>query len=260
MEEYFIDCAGELNGTAFDSPCGCIGGSTGIMECDTDSLDAILKDTCLNATQMASLRTMFNSYLEGEGNTEWACLRKKQYKLMKSLGIKFGFCIKDMPGAAQAYDPKKNIFYFSTEASLNYTFNFNHEFFHSYQNNYLTNGTSSYSSITNQTTGVTTYPDGYINLEFEVALYFDITSSRDDQSAFSNSTVPNDIQTEYKNWLNTITANNTKYPQQFSDFGGQYFHFMDLFKQHSGYANRGNIANTMLPSTLLNLFSTTNCK
>lgn len=230
------------------------------QEAPPEKLDSILKDTCLNTQQMLNLRLMFDSYLDGDGNAEWACLRKKQYDLMKSLGVKFGFCIKDLPGAVQSYDPKKDIFYFTNETALNYTYNFDHEFFHGYQNKSLTNGTLPYASITNPSTGVTTYPDGFINLEFETALYIDIVRSRDDQSAFVTSTVPSAIKTEYLNWLNTITENNTKYPKTFADFGGQYFYFMEKFKQYSGYSDKGNIITNMTPITLLNLFSTTNCK
>ena len=225
-----------------------------------DSLKKIMKDTCLSATQTETLYNMFESYLSGDGNSSWACLRKKQYDLVSSLGKKFGFCIKDISGAAQAYDPKKDNFYFSTEASLGYGYNFDHEFFHSYQNTFLPGGTVGFAKAENETTGVTTYPDGFVNLEFEVALYLDITRSRIEQGAFVSDTIPNNVKAEYIAWLNTITANNTKYPKTYADLGGQYFYFMGLFKQYSGYSNKGNILNTMLPSTLLNLFSTTNCK
>ncbi len=225
----------------------------------TDPLDSILKDTCLNNIQMSTLRSMFSSYLEGDGNTELACLRKKQFDLMKDLGVKFGFCIKDIAGAVQAYNPKKDIFYFSTEVSLNYSNIFDHEFFHSYQNKYLSNGSANFAPVKNESTGITTYPDGFINIEFETALYRDITNIGA-QSAFYNNAVPISVITAYESWLDTITINNTKYPTSFTDFGGQYFYFMNLFKQYSGYADRGNIISTMTPSTLLNLFSTSNCK
>ncbi|WP_426326588.1 hypothetical protein [Pedobacter sp. R-06] len=57
-----------------------------------------------------------------------------------------------------------------------------------------------------------------------------------------------------------ITVNNTKYPKTFADFGGQYFYFMEKFKQYSGYSDKGNIKYDLNPTTLLNLFSTSNCK
>jgi len=35
-EDYYIDCFGVLNGSAYNSTCGCIGGTTGISECPRD--------------------------------------------------------------------------------------------------------------------------------------------------------------------------------------------------------------------------------
>jgi len=249
MEEYFIDCAGELNGTAFDSPCGCIGGSTGIMECDTDSLDAILKDTCLNATQMASLRSSFNNFLNGEGNTVWACIHKATYSKVAAAGKKIGFCINTITGNG-TYNALNSTITYANELGLSSFITLRHEFFHVYQDTYYTGGTLQYN------TGTRT---GYPNIEFEQALFADILNGSDNASAMG-STASIELRTEYRNWVKSITNNNTAYPKQLSDLGGQYYTFLNKFREHAYGYDVGIVKTDLPPDALLNIFNSTNCK
>lgn len=98
------------------------------------------------------------------------------------------------------------------------------------------------------------------NIEFETALYLDLARDRAEQAAFVNSAIPASVKSAYADWLDTITNYNSKYPTTYADFNGQYFYFMGLFKQYSGYSDKGNIKIDLFPSTILNLFSTTNCR
>ncbi|TCD27280.1 hypothetical protein EZ456_08745 [Pedobacter psychrodurus] len=220
-----------------------------------DSLSKIIKNHCLSGPQLSSLTELFGRFISGDGNTEWACLHKKQYDMMISKGAKFSFCTNTNMSAQQSYNTVNNTFNFQSDFSLSLTNTFEHEFFHAYQDNFLTNGTDQYAIGSNGN-----YPNGYPNIEFETALYGDIIRDRISQDALNNSNVPQPIKDEYVVWLNSITANNTKYPKTFSDFDGQYYYFMEKFKQYSGYANMGAIDYNLKPNSLLNLFSTSNCK
>jgi len=220
-----------------------------------DSLNNIMRDNCLTSNQLVSLSNLLSRYLSGEGNTEWSCLRKKQYNLMIEKNAKFGFCTNSNSAVPQSYNPINESFTFANDFSFSFTNIFEHEFFHAYQDKFTTGGTNQYAVGTSNN-----YPEGYVNIEFETAVYQDITRDRTSQDAFVNPDVPQTIRTEYQNWLNTITANNTKYPKTMADFGGQYFYFLEKFKQYSGYSNKGNIKYDLNPTSLLNLFSTSNCK
>lgn len=220
-----------------------------------DSLSKLIKTHCLGGAQLNSLTELFGRFMSGDGNTEWACLHKKQYDLMISKGAKFDFCMKDNMQTQQSYNTVCNTFNFQNDFSLTLTNTFEHEFFHAYQDKFLASGTDQYAIGTNGN-----YPSGYINIEFETALYGDIIRDRASQDALNNSNVPDDIKQEYRAWLDEITASNTKYPKTIADFGGHYFYFMEKFRQYSGYANMGNIDYNLKPNSLLNLFSISNCK
>ena len=214
-----------------------------------------MKSNCLNSNQLDSLTNLMSSFLSGDGNTEWACLHKTQYNLMISKGAKFDFCMNSNMAYQQHYNAISESFNFQSGFSFILTTTFEHEFFHAYQDKFLSNGTNQYAIGTSSS-----YPNGYINIEFETALYSDITRDRVSQEALMNSDVPENVKIEYITWLNTITANNTTYPKTFTDFGGQYYYFMEKFKQYSGYTNKGSIDYNLKPLSLLNLFSTSNCK
>lgn len=53
------DCAGKVNGTAIPSPCGCIGGTTGVTECVVDTL--MTSDFVKNAKAMCALAKLMNN-------------------------------------------------------------------------------------------------------------------------------------------------------------------------------------------------------
>lgn len=102
-------------------------------------------------------------------------------------------------------------------------------------------------------------------MEFEQALFSDIINGSSEASGMG-STAPQTVVIEYRNWINNITSNNATYPKLFSDFttdlnnNNKYYYFLNLFYQHSPYANKGVVNTTLQPSALLNIFSTSNCK
>ena len=244
--------SGSGSGTSEGSPN--YGGPGQISE-----LSKILGTTCLTGPQLASLSSTVDSYLSEEINSEWACLHKKQFNYLISKNVKIAFCTDGNSNVMQKYNPLNKSIIFKDDLAITLTNTFEHEFFHAFQDQMIPGGTTQYAPYGPNASNIT-YPDGFINTEFETALFQDIIRDRSSQDALQNSNVPTAIKQEYVDWLNTITANNTKYPKTFNDLDGKYFYFMEKFKQYSGYAGMGNIKTDMNPNTLLTLFSTTNCK
>jgi len=138
-----------------------------------DSLNKIMRDNCLNTAQLESLQTMVSKYIMGDGNADWGCLRKKQYDFLVSKGAKFGFCIDNNLSTLQSYNPQSRTFKFQDENTLNYSNFFEHEFFHGFQDFSISGGSAQYAARTSSGG----YPDGYVNIEFETALYQDVIRS-----------------------------------------------------------------------------------
>lgn len=220
-----------------------------------DSLYKILSPakTCLNTEQMQALTTTFGSYLSGEDNNVWACLQRSIYKKIEASGKKFGFCVDPQIPGAGGYDPQNGNFLWKDGSYISNVITFSHEFFHGFQDTHYAGGTNQYK-IT-----------GFPNMEFEQALFNDIINGSSEASGMG-STAPVSVKDEYQDWIKTITNNNTTYPKLFSDFtadinnNNKYYHFLNLFYQHSPYANKGVVNTTLQPSALLNIFSTSNCK
>lgn len=222
-----------------------------------DSLNKIMKpSSCLNISQMQNLVTTFGSYLSGEGNATWACVQKAVYRKVEASGKKIEFCINGQIEGSGAYSPITGNFLWKDSTYISNATVFRHEFFHVYQDAHYAGGTAQYN------TGNRT---GYPNIEFEQALFNDILIGSEDAMGMGSS-APLNIVIEYRNWISTITNSNTQYPKQFSAFGydannvNKYYYFLNLFYQHSLYVGIGAINNTLQPSALLNIFSTSNCK
>ncbi|WP_316769430.1 hypothetical protein [Pedobacter frigiditerrae] len=127
---------------------------------------------------------------------------------------------------------------------------FSHEFFHGFQDAFYPGGTSQYN------TGTRT---GFPNLEFEQALFYDIINGSGSANAMG-STASIAVRDEYRAWISSITNNNTTYPKQFSDFGGQYYYFLNKFHQNANGYSDGLVKTDLPPNALLNIFSSSNCK
>lgn len=213
-------------------------------------LDSILKDTCLNTTQMATLKTMFSDYLSGQGDNDLKCAQMAVYKKFLASGKKIGVCIDQTIDGNGIYKPGSATIFYKYEGGIPVVALFGHEFFHGFQDSFYTGGISQYN------TGTRT---GYPNIEFEQALFYDIINGSGSADAMG-SAAPDIVKTSYQNWINTITNNNTTYPKQLADFGGQYYYFLNLFHLHSPYANIGTVHNNLQPSALLYIFNSSNCK
>jgi hypothetical protein len=250
-EDYteILDCAGVPGGTAkFSEECKkCIGGTTGIEKCSTDSLKKIMKENnCLDNDQFTILNNTFNSYLDGQGDVTWRCLTKYIYEKVEASGKKIGFCIDPSAEGNGTYNPKTGNIAWKDPAGLISTTFLGHEFFHAYQDVHYPGGTNQYGNI------------GYPNIEFEQALFNDIMNG--DPTAMG-STAPQSVLDEYEKWVKTITNKYTTTPKQFADFQGQYNHFLTQFYQNAnGYAGKGQINPNLIPTALLSVFSTSNCK
>jgi hypothetical protein len=216
-----------------------------------DSLKKIMKDTCLNASQVNTLVSIFSAYIDGQGVEDLGCVQKMVYSKVLASGQKFGFCIAaNIVGNGGYNATTKNIFW-KYEAGIPVVSLFAHEFFHGFQDTFYTGGTAQYNAGTRT---------GFPNLEFEQALFYDIVNGSSNASAMG-STASQSLKDEYATWIETVTNNNTKYPKQFSDFGGQYYYFLTKFNQNAnGYVGVGLVKTDLPPNTLLNIFLSSNCK
>lgn len=220
----------------------------------TDTLNKIMLNNNMSATQLQNLRTLLSRFLSGDGNTEWACIHKQLYRYMVTGNLKFNFSMNSSIQSEQAYNSVSQTFSFNNDNSFIDPTMFEHEFFHAYQDMFIGTDTYAVGAVAGG------YPAGYVNIEFETALFGDIIRPRAESNAFINYSVPQDVRNEYYAWLDSITANNTKYPKIFDDFAGKYNYFLKKFKLYSGYADKGEILLDLKPMSLLNLFSTTPCK
>lgn len=93
----------------------------------------------------------------------------------------------------------------------------------------------------------------------EQALFQDILNGSGNATAMG-STASTAVRDEYRDWIKSITNNNTTYPKQFSDFGGQYYYFLNKFHQNTVGYSGGLVKTNLPPNALLNIFSPSNCK
>jgi hypothetical protein len=245
-----MDCAGVPNGTAiFSEECQkCIGGTTGIEKCPTDSLKKIMKtkNDCLTDPQNTMLNNTFNQYLYEGNNEYWKCLRNFIYKKIESSGIKIGVCLDPTITDNGAYRPSQKNILLPNEFTLSSSSLFGHEFFHVYQDAHYPGGTSQYSYTGNP------------NLEFEQALFKDIINGGLPTSAMGASASDN-LNQDYETWVQSITNNFTIKPLQFSDLKGKYNYFLEQFYQNGPYNRRGAINYNLRPNALFSIFNNSNC-
>jgi hypothetical protein len=250
-----LDCAGVAGGTAvFSSECQtCIGGTTGIEKCPTDSLKKIMKtkNDCLTEGRNKKVKDVFNNYL----NTEIQkidCDRKYIYQKIEASDIKIGICLDATLKKPAAYRPSAKNLLFQNESMLTNASQFEHEFFNLFQDAYYTGGIEQY--LTN----------GFMNLEFEQALFNDISTGGlpggYGPTAMGDG-APVELKNEYRAWVESITKNYKTKPKAFSDFQGKYDHFLEQFSLHSGYSTEkeGKIRPGFQPNALLSIFSKSNC-
>lgn len=244
-----IDCAGVAGGTAiFSNECQtCIGGTTGIDGCAPDELEKILKlEKCLTNDQNTVINTVFNDYMN-DTSAITRCLNQFVYQKIEASGIKIGICINPTVEGNGVYRPREKNILFPTDYLLGDIRIFRHEFFHVFQDVHYPGGIEQY------------YENGFPNIEFEQALFKDISSGAGDESAMGPS-ASIELKEEYRAWLKSITNNFNTSPKQFSDFQDKYYYFLDKFHLQSPYAGRGKINYNLLPNALLNIFSISKCK
>lgn len=218
---------------------------------EVDDLKVTLRDTCLNTRQMTSLRTVFNEYINGQGDNNLKCAHKAVYNRFLASGKKISICIDGSIIGNGSYRPGSGTIFYKDEAGIPVVSLFGHEFFHGFQDAFYAGGTSQYNTGTRM---------GFPNIEFEQALFYDIINGSGDANAMG-STASLTIVQEYKGWLDTITNGNTEYPKQFSNFGSKYYYFLNKFYQNAyGYAGIGSMKTDLPPNAILNIFLTSNCK
>lgn len=127
-----------------------------------------------------------------------------------------------------------------------------HEFFHFYQNSTYPGGIASYGL--NASTGVASA--GFVNIEFEQAVFNDIATGG--RQAFAHGTPTQ--QNQYSNWIKGLTASGTVYPKltagsaAYTQFISNYNSFLIQYNAIPGNVNSSPIT-SLKPQALINLFN-----
>jgi hypothetical protein len=207
----------------------------------------------LTSTEQASIQSTITAF-----STE-DCASKFLYNFFSDQT--FSFCIGAGAGDSNAYfSAANNSITFSSDiaATPAYADLLEHEFFHAYQNATYPGGTSAYGQ--NATTGIKSA--GYVNIEFEQAVFNDISTNR--RQAFEDGSPAQ--QEQYNTWLNGLTADGTVYPQLspsspgYTQFINTYNSFLSQFNDLPGNPYNSDII-SLAPQALINLFNvvTPNC-
>jgi len=163
--------------------------------------------------------------------------------------VHINVCFGGNPNANGSYNSDTKTLYYPNDFMVTVTNTMGHEFFHVFQDYFYPGGISQYNTAPLRT--------GFSNIEFEQALFYDLISKGDIPTAMARgSTTQKD---SYKLWLKTITSNWTTYPKNYSELGGRYFEFMEMFKSlypEYNYPSKPDL----LPMAMLSAFNGTPCK
>lgn len=168
----------------------------------------------------------------------------------------FSFCIK-AGNYNVIYNPANQSFTFSNEAIATPAFSslLEHEFFHAYQNALYPNGISSYGL--NQTTGIAS--PGFVNIEFEQAVFNDIVSNNYD--TFTNGSPVQ--KNAYSSWIKGIRGNGTGYTKltpgtpAYTQFVNQFNTFLSQYNSIPGNPYTSAVIN-LDPKALVNFLNNSN--
>jgi hypothetical protein len=232
-----VPCPGE--GVEEPSPGQTPGPLAKLVEQFCDNMTANLK----NKVELA-----LSEYIAGFGIPERGCVQAYIYHRLSNLPSPSKFSICMDPNKAQgAFSPATLTMTFKYESSIDYRI-LGEEMFHAFQNSYYPGGTNQYGDI------------GFSNIEFEHALFRDITAGSMSALAMSRST-DQVLKATYVDWLKSITQNDTKFPTSFTaEQEATYFYFLDKFRElYIEYNKPVNLG--LKPGAMFDIFSkTTNCK
>jgi hypothetical protein len=225
-----LDCAGVLGGSAINSPqCGCIGGTTGLIDCN---LSKIMGNTNLTSAQKTALNLVIDNLLSD-------CMQAYIFNNLDG-APNIDFYIDASIPAYAAYDPSLNKISFKDESQINAQ-NLMEEMFHAYQNNVAyPGGTAQYTTT------------GRANVEFEEEVYQDILEKT---SLLGGSDAINDDG--YRNFILGLISPNDSFPNSYNS--GIYDGYLNLWTSQNqgqnGYPSNMTILNTLSPiafNSLLN--------
>jgi hypothetical protein len=205
----------------------------------------------LSAAEQNSIISTVNTFKSED------CASKFLYNYFQNQS--FNFCISS--GSYNViFNPNTNTFTFSNDQVATPTFAslLEHEFFHAYQNSIYPGGISSYGQ--NPSNGANSA--GFVNIEFEQAVFHDIVSGNINAFAKGTSAQNN----AYTAWIKGLTNNGTVYPKltpgtpAYTTFINQYTSYLDQYNALPNNPNTSPIIN-LTPQAFIDLFNsvTPNC-
>jgi hypothetical protein len=220
-------------------------------ECTTPAAaDSVKMKFCegLSANEKSSIINTVNTFKSED------CASKFLYGYFQNQS--FTFCIS-AGNYNVIFDPTTNTFTFSTDEAATPAFAdlLEHEFFHAYQNSIYPGGISPYGQ--NPSTGAN--GAGFVNIEFEQAVFNDIVNGS--FNAFINGTLTQ--KNSYESWVKGLTNNGTVYPKltpgttAYTTFINQYNSFLSQYNNLPNNPNTSPVIN-LTPQAFINLFNNVN--
>lgn len=230
------DCNGDLNGSAYISECGCIGGNTGITSCGPlevqfcDDVDPQLRIAIRNHIQNI---------------TAAHCAIKFFVQQLDAVsGLTLQICIdgEDFSNPNALYSNDGKITFRTDYTATNGNF-MQHELFHAFQDKLAYNGgIGQYAAPSN----------GRVNIEFEQAVFADIIYGT---NVFDNIAGIDTMRQDYEAWRDDLTEFGTVYPDlsNFATYENTYNFFLEAFNSYHGYG--GGTVISLAPEALMRIFN-----
>lgn len=229
-------------------PPGGGGGATVVSTADTIKIGHVCDN--LTPEQVQTIITNVNNFTTHDCATKF---------LSKNLKSKISsFCITDLgPNPPNArYNATTGEIDFESKYAATDLESLEHEMFHAFQDQ--TYGHATYLSYGTLLPG-NVYPSGFIDVEFEQAIFEDIVNKTHYVTAHTNDA---NFKTAYDTWINSLTNNGTSYPKlnpqtditQYNNFITQYQSFLSQYQQIIGNPYYSPIAN-YTPNALINMFN-----
>jgi hypothetical protein len=210
----------------------------------------LIKEFCSNMT--ASLKSKvevaLNEYIFDTDMPERGCIQKFIYNSLINVPFqnKFSICMDSNSQVGGTFNAATLTITFRDEYSIDSRI-LGEEMFHAFQNITHDGGISQYGSV------------GFYNIEFEHALFRDITVGSDNASAMGRGDQA--LIDEYASWIISLTQNNTQFPTSLTVAQeAKYFYFLDKFEVLYPKPN-ASINPSLKPKAMLEVFQRNlNCR
>ncbi|CCH02001.1 hypothetical protein FAES_4000 [Fibrella aestuarina BUZ 2] len=202
-----------------------------------DILDKIVRTNSLDNAAQQKLRDVLKEYVKN-------CYNKAVYDYFSNRNLKFDFSINPNSQTPAYFSYSNGSIAFQSSNTIELG-TLTEELFHAYQDHYY-GGLAQYSNT------------GRSNIEFEAKLGADIVRVLNNEGCCMTVNPSDAINTEYYQWIISITDGGTKFPSNYAQIQDRYFYFLQQFKNTFPAYNFPTNAN-LLPNAMLSNVNQSNC-